>query len=458
MPHPAIRFLYHGLSRHPGVIIGIIVGAFLLSFGAFTHIEIDDDFEVGITDPQAQAARALYRQHFQHEQAILVALPIAGLTRENLLSLWDLTNELQQLPEVNRVMSILSLLRPCRKREEFERYLRDFRLRNLEELIRRDDLFRGFLVNGDLTALQILVVPDVQVDNYRHKLYKGLNGILSRHAKPGAAHVFGFPYIQERFFEFIVENNQRFLTIGFIGCAILAWFLFPDPVILLLILFAIAAPTVFTFAVYFMNGNKINLFTSPIIPFTLIISLNEIIYIISFFVAERKRDDQTYSLLHEQNFHRLIRPCLINTATTLIGFLSLSQSPSQSIRLFSLYTSLACLFSYLVTFSLIFAFLRLYKPRFSLSSHQRPKFPWLERLQKRLVFRYPIAILCITAVSIALAVPLLHSYERRNSLSDNFATDDPLLSSHAFIRDRFCGPSHLQVLVSHPNLLQTKQL
>ncbi len=452
------RVLYRLLSEHPVAVIAVVVAAFFLSFGAFAHVEIDEDFEAGISDARALEARRLYQQHFESEQAVLIAFPIDGLTRETLLSLWELSDELQRLPETAQVMSILDLLRPCRTLEEFSLYLKDFRLRNLGEIIRRTALLRGFLISADLRAIQLLVIPNVRIDHYRSLLYTHINEIISRRNGQAQAHVFGFPYVQQRFFEFIAENNKRFLTIGFIGCAILAWFLFPDPVILLLILFAIAAPTAFTFAVYFMNGNKINLFTSPIIPFTLIISLNEIIYIVSFFAVEMHHAGQSYLDLHKTNFQKLIRPCMINTLTTLIGFLSLSQSPSPSIRLFALYTSLACLFAYLVTFGLIFAFLRLYQPRFSLTSRPSFRMPHLTRFIKHLVFRHPGKVLAITTIGIMLSGFSLMFYERRNALTDNFAADDPLVASHAFISRHFGGPFHFQVLITHPQLMSRERL
>lgn len=62
------------------------------------------------------------------------------------------------------------------------------------------------------------------------------------------------------------------------------------------------------------------LFSSPIIPFALIISLSEIIYLVSFFKRTHKNELRSYAVLHRENFYKLLRPCLINSITTLIGF------------------------------------------------------------------------------------------------------------------------------------------
>jgi predicted RND superfamily exporter protein len=207
-----------------------------------------------------------------------------------------------------------------------------------------------------------------------------------------------------------------------------------------------------------MNGNKVNLFTSPIIPFALIISLNEIIYIVSFFVKERKNEHQSYAYLHKKNFFRLIRPCLINTITTLIGFLSLSQNPSPSIRLFSLYTSLACFFAYIVTFGLVFAFFRVYQPCFSLRETGYEKFRWFRRLVRNIVFRHAKAVLLVTVVAALLILPALSRFTTRNALTDSFAAADPLVEAHSFISREFCGPYHFQVMVSGPDLMNPEKL
>lgn len=452
------QFLYRIISGHPGAVIAVILAAFFLSFGAFAHIEVDEDFESGITDAGAIKTREHYRKHFGHEQAVLLACEIDGINRESLLEIWEMVDRVHSWPEVRQVLSVLDMLRPFRNREDFAAYLKDFRVRNLIELLQADQLFRGYLVSDDLRSLQILIVPDVKAPEYRRVLYKHLNELQNDYNGRRKLHVFGFPYIQERFFAFIVENNRRFLLLGLICCTLLAWFLFPDPVVLLMIVIAIAAPTALTFAVYFMNGNKVNLFTSPIIPFALIISLNEIIYIVSFFVKERKNLHQSYAQLHKENFSRLIRPCLINTITTLIGFLSLSQNPSPSIKLFSLYTSLACFFAYIVTFGLVFAFFRIYQPRFSLKEGGREQFRWFRRLIRNIVFRHPGSVLLVTVLATGLVMPSLLSLKTRNALTDSFSSADPLVEAHRFISSRFCGPYHFQVLISGDDLMAPANL
>ncbi len=452
------RAIYRSICAFPGAIIAVIIAAFILSFGAFAHFEVDEDFESGISDPLARSTRDACRRHFGHEQAVVVAFEIGKIDHGSLLAVWELVNQIHDWPEVGQVLSILDLLRPFRRRDEFAAYLKDFRIRNLIELLQKDQLFRGFLVSADLTSLQIVVVPDIQFPDYRRSLYLHLRHLQQSQAGRFNLHITGFPFIQERFFEFIVENNRRFLTLGLICCAVLAWFLFPDPLVLITILLAVAAPTSLTFALYFMNGNKVNLFTSPIIPFALIISLNEIIYLVSFFVRERKNAVQNYENLHRQNFFRLIRPCLINTLTTLIGFLSLYQSPSPSIRLFSLYTSLACFFAYIVTFGLIFSLFRLYQPRFSLGDRVVTRLPRFSRTVRNLVFRHPGKILMVSAIVALLVVPALLSLQKRNALTDNFSAADPLVVAQKFINSKFCGPGYFQVMISDPGLMAPERL
>ncbi|HOI91160.1 MAG TPA: hypothetical protein PLK28_11690 [Candidatus Rifleibacterium sp.] len=224
--------IYKIIAGHPGVVIAVIIASFLMSFGAFSHVEVDEDFEAGISDPQAIATRAEYRWHFGHEQAILLAFDIDGIDRNSLLTAWELVDRIHSWPEVRQVLSILDVLRPFRRADEFAAYLKDFRIRNLVELLQNDRLFRGYLVSDDLKSLQILIVPDIRAPDYRHALYNHLKELQADMSGRVRLHVFGFPYIQERFFEFIVENNRRFLMLGLICCTLLAWYLFPDPLVL----------------------------------------------------------------------------------------------------------------------------------------------------------------------------------------------------------------------------------
>lgn len=447
------HFAYYLVSQKPVSVIVVILAAFFLSFGAFQNVETADDFESGITDPLAIKTLAEFKGKFGSEQQVLVAFPIDGINRKSVLKLFDLVAMLKSHQEVKSVISALDLLRDLKDREKFQEYLQDFRLSNLKTLLQESNLFRNFLVSNDGKAFQLAVIPDTRHPDFQKRLYFILNDTLSSFFNDEPYHVFGFMYFKQRFFEFIEKNNQVFLSLGFIVCSCLAWFFFPDLVVLVLIIFSIAIPTVLTFALYFANGNKINIFTSPIIPFALIISLNEIIYLISFFVKNKKDEKLTYAQLHKNNFFKLLRPCFINSITTLIGFLTLSSSPSPNIRLFSLYTSLACFLAYFVTFGLIFSFLKLYQPSFALRPKKRKESQWLRKLLRNTIFHHTKKVLLVSLIVGAIGFPLIFSYQTRNQLEDSFAKDDSIVSSWQFIKENFSGPYQLMVMLSNPDLI-----
>lgn len=450
----AADFAYYLVAEKSLSVIVVIFAAFFLSFGAFVHVETDDDLESGITVPEVLAGLARFKKEFGHEQQILVAFPIEKIDRDSLLDLWDLAQKLKALHQVSAVMSLLDALQPINRRPQFVEYLQDFRIENLNALVQNNHLFEKFLVGRDKKALQLVIVPDMSFPDCQKILYRELNRLLPAHFGARPFHVFGYMYFKERFFEFIERNNVVFVSAGFVLCSVLAWFFFPDLLVLVLILFAVGIPAVLTFAVYFAAGNKINIFTSPIIPFALIISLSEIIYLVSFFKRTHKNELRPYAVLHRENFHKLLRPCLINSLTTLIGFLSLSYTPSPNIRLFSLYTSLACFLSYFVTFGLIFSALKLYQPRFSRRVEKERRFgEGLRRGLRNLVFRHTTAILVLSLIIGMIALPFIFRADVRNSLKDSFSAEDRILSSWNYIRENFSGPYQLLVMVSHPQPL-----
>ncbi len=444
---------YFLVSKKPVSVILVIFAAFLLSFGAFTNVETSDDFESGITDPGAVRALREFKEKFGHEQHVLIAFPISEINKDELLNLHSLVAELESRHGIKSVISLLDLLKDIKNSDEFKAYLQDFRIQNLKKLISQNNMFKNFLVSEDGKAIQLVVVPDTRFPDYQKRVYQELNLVLPSFFASRDYHVFGFMYLKQRFFEFIESNNKTFISLGFIICSALAWFFFPDLVVLILILFSIGIPTVMTFAIYFANGNKINIFTSPIIPFALIISLNEIIYLVSFFVRNSQEGKQSYSELHQSNFHKLLRPCLINSTTTLIGFLTLSYSPSPNIRLFSLYTSLACFLSYFITFGLIFSFLKLYRPRFSLGRSRIQAGDRIKRSLRNLIFHHARAILVVSAIIGMLGVPFLLHYKTQNRIEDSFSQSDKIVSSWHFISKNFSGPYQLFLMISHPQML-----
>ncbi len=444
---------YFLVSKKPVSVILVIFAAFFISFGAFSNVETADDFESGITDPTAVRALQEFKEKFGHEQHVLIAFPISEINSDELLKLHRLVTELESRHGVQSVISLLDLLKKIKNPDEFKNYLQNFRIKNLKKLISQNDLFKNFLISEDGKAIQLVVVPDTRFPDYQKRVYQELNLVLPSFFAGKDYHVFGFMYLKQRFFEFIESNNKTFISLGFIICSALAWFFFPDLVVLILILFSIGIPTVMTFAIYFANGNKINIFTSPIIPFALIISLNEIIYLVSFFVRNPNAEKLTYDQLHQSNFHKLLRPCLINSTTTLIGFLTLSYSPSPNIRLFSLYTSLACFLSYFITFGLIFSFLKLYRPRFSLGKRRIRFGERIKRNLRNLIFRRARTILVVTLFIGILGIPYLLNYKTQNRIEDSFSQSDKIVSSWHFIGKNFSGPYQIFVMISHPQIL-----
>lgn len=445
---------YYLVSEKARSVILVIFAAFFLSLTAFVHVETDDDLESGITVPEVLETLTKFKREFGNEQQILIAFPVDKIDQQAILSLWELNQKLKALPQINAVMSLLDILQPINQKERFIEYLQDFRIENLNELVQSNQLFRNFVVSSDSKALQLVVFPDPDFPDCQKTLYNELNRLLPEHFAGRTYHVFGYMYFKARFFEFIERNNVMFVSAGFVLCTILAWFFFPDIVVLFIILCSVGIPAVLTFAIYFANGNKINIFTSPIIPFALIISLSEIIYLVSFFKRTHKNELRSYASLHRENFYKLLRPCLINSITTLIGFLSLSYTPSPNIRLFSLYTSLACFLSYLVIFGLIFSAFSLYQPAFSRKVKRERRFgEKIRRFLRNAVFRQTALVLFASIIVGALALPFVSGATVRNSLEDSFAADDPILNSWNFIRQNFSGPYQLLVMISSPDVL-----
>ncbi len=448
----AVGWVYRGVVRFPGAVIGAFVGAFLLSFGAFTHIHTENEIESTITDPVELAVYRQFQASFDEERSIVLAWEVPDLGRETILHLKDVTDALHRLPQVKRMFSLIDLFRSIPDREKFAKYLTAHRLRNLEALVASDTVFRGRVLARDGKAVAVLIVPDTRWPDWQKDLCAGIEAL--RPALFGARphHVFGFPWFKDRFMASVERNNRVFLTVSALACAVLAWICFPDLGILVMIVLAVLIPAVLTFAVYFLRGHGINLFTAPIIPFALVVSFNEIIFILSHFVAG-ETPDRSYAELHERTFRHLAWPCLINMLTTLIGFFALSSNPSRNIQLFSVYTSLACFLSYGVIFGFVFAFLKLYKPNFSVADTGTVRFRGVKRRLMRFVFRHTALVLAATGVAGLACLYASTSLARRNGLEDTFPEHDPLIAAFRFVGERFGGPYTIDLMIDGPAVL-----
>lgn len=449
---PLVSWIYRLVAGHPGAVMATFLGVTLLSLGAFTHVQMADEIESTLTDPAALATWQTFRRSFDEERSILIAWEVPDLGRATLIHLKEVVDALHRLPQVQQVFSLLDLLRASGDREQFAASLTDHRLRRLQEAAATDRVLRGRVISHDGGAIAVMIVPDTRWPDWQQQLCAAIDDLRPRLFGGRPHHVFGFPWFKDRFMRAVARNNRVFLSLSAVACAILAWIFFPDLGVLVMIVLTVAIPAVLTFAIYFMNGHGINLFTAPIIPFALVVSFNELIFIISHFVAGETawRD---YDTLHEQTFRRLAWPCFVNMVTTLIGFFALSSNPSQNIQLFSVYTSLACFLSYGVMFGFAFAFLKVYKPNFAAVDTGTVRLRGLKRWLMRFVLRHARAVLAVLLLGSLAGLAVATTLVSRNALEDIFPADDPLLEAFRFIGARFGGPYTFDLMISGDDVL-----
>ncbi|MBF0407029.1 MAG: hypothetical protein HQM10_06735 [Candidatus Riflebacteria bacterium] len=437
---------YSAVSKSPKYVISVLILLFIFSFSAFSDIQSENEFESIVPDNKQLKLYDNFKKNFAEERNLMISWEISSFEKSELVKLHRLVIELENIPETGKVFSILDGLKKINDATEFENYLRPYKIVDLKDLLREDSFFKKRLVSEDLKAFSVIVSPDSKIPDAPAKLCAKVKKLLLEFFKNQKYHVFGYMYFKDRFFECIAENNRLFITLSFIVCTILGYFFFRDTVILFLILSSVAIPTVYTFAVYFLNGNKVNLFTGPIIPFALIVSLNEIIFIVSFFLNESVSKED-YPAFHEKLFRKLLRPCLVNTLTTLVGFFALSGNPSENIQLFSIYTSLACFFSYIVTFGLVFSFFKLYQPiNFQITAGKN-RFRGLRKFIKKLVFGSSVKIVAVSIILLIFCILRIPHFEKRNSLEDSFSENETLIQAYNFVKDKFRGPYELHLIL-----------
>ena len=138
---------YYLVSKKPVSVILVILATFIISFGAFSNVEMADDFESGIADSATVKTLTEYKLKFGSEQQILIAFPIDKISATSVLRLFDLVAILKSHQQVKNVISALDLLRDIKNRDQFKEYLKEFRLKNLKKALSESKIYRKFLIS-----------------------------------------------------------------------------------------------------------------------------------------------------------------------------------------------------------------------------------------------------------------------------------------------------------------------
>lgn len=430
------------------LLLGLIIVTLLSGLSACL-LRIDPTVEsLFIKDsPEYEYYRA-YRDRYGSDQVVAVAMSATDIfTIKNLQTLENLTKALEEFPQVERVLSLSTVMNIEHKFfgvkvvPALEGALDGEKtLVEVKEQVLNNELFLNNLVSLDGKSANIIVrlKPDF---NESGDFVKELRDLLDmKSSRDVKFYVAGSPIEQYDFVRLIRKDQYTFvpmITLFLILMTLLIYRSFSCVVLSMSIVFVTLA---WTFGLISFLGQQLNLVTSLLAPVIMIVTVvNAIHFMNLFFEIRGNHGSLRWSVI--LTIEQLGLPCFLTHLTTIIGFLSLVANPVPAIRSFGLFAAAGTAFSFCVSMLLVPLILPLLPYRISKSGGDEAHFfnrvliGFLERLE----YRWKWVILLGVVGAIVFSVIGIRRLDVDTSLVKQMKPDSPLAIATRFIDDNLTG-------------------
>lgn len=208
------------------------------------------------------------------------------------------------------------------------------------------DLF--FTQNKKGAILYLTVMDEVPLKK-RSKIVSSIEQVIQNHNLAGKAFLMGDLVVQKEIQKEVRFSNLILLPFFTLGLLLLFYFFFRSMKISLLSLFTLGLSYLATLFFIAFWERSLGPIGSISLFFVFAIATSDLVHFFSAYDNTLKRAP------------RVILPCLLTSATTLIGFLSLTLSPLVKVSNLGLYCSFGIIVAYFATFFLMPFIIRLFE-------------------------------------------------------------------------------------------------
>ncbi len=336
----------------------MLVAAMVLTLAALPGItrlgfdtEVRDIFRSA--DQQYAAYEDALRLFPGIESGVIVLLPGRMADTATLNALLAIERELNGMPGVERVVSLVSL--PAVEQillDPFDLSLPERvsaeQAESIRQLVESGAPGAQTLIGGD-GELQVLLVqlsPGRDAPGVYGALRPSIVSIFERALSPYGMDFLmaGVPEMELAIREEALRDTTRIVAVAATLCSLVAWFLFRSLAILLTLGFGPALGVVWTLGVMGHAGSNMTVFTTILVPLLFVIGYTNAAHVV--FAVSRAGGSPGWRR-SGRALGSVLRACLVSAVTTAIGFISLSLSSSPLVSGFGLYSALGTLLTFL---------------------------------------------------------------------------------------------------------------
>ncbi|MEW5754902.1 MAG: MMPL family transporter [Pseudomonadota bacterium] len=393
-----------------------------------SSLRIDNRFEIWFYD-QDPAIASYDQGHAQFgnwDWMSVYVTPQEGIYSEPFLrAVSTITDGIKALPDVKKVISITNARGNRLDNDElaYQAILgpgpwTPADIAQLRSTLETNLIYRGGLVQPGSDASTLIMV---QVNNraddkeaYRVELVDDVDAILRGQSGGAVADyaIAGSPFLNAELNRSSRHDMLVFYPLVSLLVTVIAWVLFRNLRDVATVLLALTGTTAWSVGIM-MTKFDLNMVTIMMPTVLVTVSVANVMHVIVNFHAKRRAhpDRQTWTLATSA-VKELWVPALGTTATTAVGFLSLTQTGVLPVSLLGYYAAAGIMFAYVITIVLVPILLTLFWGDFAGGATpaqprgapaQIGRTAWSAFFQKT-SFKRPYLILCVCA---AVAVPIL---------------------------------------------------
>lgn len=442
----------------------VILGAVLMAPRAnITRIDNDLTAWFSTSDP-VYKDYARFRDEFGGTRTLIIAVEApsksALLSADGLRLIERLTNQIEQVPTVQRISSLATATvidaLPASASDDggldVRRLFKDLDTKTPQAVGERamaDDLLRGDLISEDGTVAAIVVFFDEsKIDAVRGQVLGQIESLVARSMPPGfRAHVNGSIEITEAYNRVTLDNQRVFTPPIFFVTMIAIFVMFRSWKKTFLTLFAVLISVIWTLGLYSLMGFSYNVLSSMLLPLIVVLAIADDVHILQHFDHERRHGTKEQAF--KSTVSHLFAPLLGASGTTALGMFSLCTTNIQAVKHFGIGAGVGVMVDFLISIVLVPTWLG-WLDEVTKEPPQETWFAGPMRAIGRFSATKPVRVLVVaTVVTVVAGAGLAKLHVDTNHINF-FSKSHPLSTSAAVIDTKLAGIYNFQVLLEGP--------
>lgn len=407
------------IVRRRRILTALIAAVTILMIPCALHITLDRTLKSAyVTSSEAYRIYRHFTETFGDDEFILIAVKTARDVRDPriLSALRKITDSVEEIPEVGRVISVTNLKMVQNRKGVFGSYPVVEEVDGSPALPEKDrlDRIRGalplfdFLLSQDLTTAGIMVriKDEWKFHPKMGDIQDRIAGVVKRGLPEDSDfRLVGAPVIREAVQRLTVRTAVTFGALCTLVITLVSLYIFKSLRVAGITVVVVGVAVLWIIGFMALIGIPLNSTTSLSFGLVLVVSVATVVHIVThYYGSSREFSEKTDAVKHALD--AVGRPCLMCALTTSIAFATIMVSTIPMVQQLGLVMSLGVLLAFIVSMTLTPAFLIALKPidRRTHSRMSGDAVAWIFDEMEGFVFRRPRV--CATAGIILAAVML----------------------------------------------------